>query len=90
MIYFTGLRDGAKLIAHDMGKNQTVWENNIGHGVEYALVYLQTKIITSIDDRNWADIKNLIYPISIPFPTVSSGVTKVNFPSALVVSKNIP
>ena len=30
------------------------------------------------------------YPISIPFSTVSSGVTKINFPSGLVVKSNIP
>lgn len=30
------------------------------------------------------------YPISIPFSTVSSGVTKDNLPSGFVVNKNIP
>ena len=37
----------------------------------------------------WTSVFQL-YPISIPFSTVSSGVTKLNFPSGLVVKSNIP
>ena len=46
------------------------------------------KVLRNLYLFDLINLKN--YPTSIPFSTVSSGVTNDNFPSGFVVKSNIP
>ncbi|KFC21953.1 outer membrane protein assembly factor BamB family protein [Epilithonimonas lactis] len=54
-MYFTGLMDGAKMLAYDIDQNQIVWEKQLGMGTAQT-VYLKDKIILDVEDKQWTEM----------------------------------
>lgn len=54
-MYFTGLMDGAKMLAYDIDKNQTVWEKQLGLA-NAEPVFMKDKIIVAVDDGYWTEL----------------------------------
>ena len=52
-LYFTGLRNGGRLISYDLEKNQILWNKFIGHGSDYEPDYQKDKIVVSVDKTWW-------------------------------------
>ena len=53
-LYFTGLRNGGRLISYDLEKDQILWDKFIGHGSDYKPDYQKDKIVVSVDKNFWS------------------------------------